>query len=184
MDTKLRSLLIKTLFFSFSVGIAWYLIKGGYFESWVNTILPHRFLAEILAGAFYTSFLTSPIAIAMFFVLAKSENPIILSLLAGVGAAALDFLMVKLLRDNLNKDLTLLTRQFKLNLAKKFLKLLKLDFLIPLIGALIIASPLPDELGLYLMGTSKLKNYQIIAITYILNTAGILLIVTPINLLS
>lgn len=184
MDPKLKSLLIKTFFFSLSIGIAWYLLKGGYFDSWVNTVLPHRFLAEILSGAFYTSFLTSPIAVAMFFVLAKTENPIILSLLAGVGAAALDLIIVKLFRDNLSRDLTLLTRQLKLNLVKKFLKLLKLDFIIPLLGALIIASPLPDELGLYLMGTSELKNYQIIIITYILNTAGILLIVTPINLLS
>lgn len=184
MDPKLRSLLIKALFFSFSVSIAWYLIKGGYFENWVNIILPHRFLAEILAGALYASFVTSPIAVAMLFVLAKTENPIILSLLAGVGAAALDFLIVRIFQNNLNGDLNLLTRQFKLNLVKKFLKLLKLDFIIPLTGALIIASPLPDELGLYLMGTSELKNHQIIVVTYILNTTGILLIVAPINLLS
>ena len=48
--------------------------------------------------------------------------------------------------------------------------------------AIIIASPLPDELGLMLLGASKLTYRQIAILTYIFNTAGILVIVVPISL--
>ena len=66
----------------------------------------------------------------------------------------------------------------------KFLKTWNIEFLVPLLGALIIASPFPDEIGLLMFGVSKLKYRELLVITYLLNTAGILLIVAPINLLT
>lgn len=184
MDSRHKKIMFKAAIFIVSLSIAWWLVESGVLNNILDQILPIQFAAEILSGAFYTSFLTTPIAIAMFLSLAKDQNPIILSLLAGLGAASVDLLLVRFMRNNVNRDLGVLTRDLKLNLISKLLKVLKLDFIIPLLGALIIASPLPDELGLALLGASKLKAKQLFVLTYILNTAGILLIVTPINLLS
>lgn len=184
MDKKLKKLLFKTVIFIFSLGLAWYLVKSGTLDILVHKILPLAFLAPFLAGCFYTSFLTTPLAIAMFLVLAPGMNPILLALIAGLGACLVDILLIKFLRDHVNSNLVTLTKHFKLFLIKKLLKVLKLDFLIPLLGAIVIASPLPDELGLFLLGESKLKYHQIIILTYIFNTAGILLITISINLLS
>jgi len=47
---------------------------------------------------------------------------------------------------------------------------------LPVIGAIIIASPLPDEMGVGLMGISKLKTKQFILLSFILNSIGIFLI--------
>lgn len=184
MNSKLIKIVFKTFIFIISLSIAWYLLKSGILNNLVDRVLPITFAAEILAGSFYTSLLTSPISIAMLLVLAQKQNPIILALIAGLGAALVDLLMVKFFRDNLNKNFSIFSKQLKLDLINNFLKLLKLDFLIPLLGALIIASPLPDELGLFMLGASRLKYYQVVLLTYALNTAGILLIVTPINLLT
>lgn len=137
--------------------------------------MPLRFVAEFLAGIFYTSLLTAPIAMATLLVIASTNNPILTALVAGVGAAFGDLVIVTLFRRNLAKDVDVN--------VNNFLKKWKLDFITPLIGAIIIASPLPDELGLLLLGASKLKYYQLAILTYVLNTAGILLIVAPINLL-
>ncbi|KKR47070.1 MAG: hypothetical protein UT80_C0011G0001, partial [Parcubacteria group bacterium GW2011_GWC1_40_13] len=49
-------------------------------------------------------------------------------------------------------------------------------WLIPFIGALIIASPLPDEAGLAMMGLSKMKTSVFIPISFALNFLGILAI--------
>ena len=184
MSPKLKKITVKTIIFILSLSLAWYLLKSGILDTLVQKILPIMFLAPFLAGMFYTSFLTTPLAIAMFLILAPVMNPILLAVVAGLGAALTDAFLIRLLRDNVNKDIATLTKHFKFYLLKGLLKLLKLDFLIPLLGALIIASPLPDELGLFLLGESKLTNNQIIILTFIFNTAGILLIVTPINLLS
>lgn len=184
MSSKLKKITVKTIIFILSLSLAWYLLKSGILDHLIDIILPIMFLAPFLAGMLYTSFLTTPLAIAMFLVLAPVMNPILLALVAGLGAAVVDLILVKLFREDLKKDVGFLTREFKLKLIMHFLKLFKLDFLVPLIGALIIASPLPDELGLFLLGQTKLKYREIGILVYVLNTAGILLIVTPINLLS
>ena len=49
-------------------------------------------------------------------------------------------------------------------------------WLLPLIGALIIVSPLPDELGLTLLGLSKERVIFILPLTFLLNFVSILLI--------
>ena len=45
-----------------------------------------------------------------------------------------------------------------------------------LVGGLIIASPLPDELGISILGFSKMKVSWFIAISLVFNFIGILLI--------
>jgi len=37
---------------------------------------------------------------------------------------------------------------------------------------------LPDELGVGLMGISKLKTYQFIILSYVLNSIGIILVIS------
>lgn len=182
MDPKLKKVFIKTSIFILSLSLAWWLVKSGSLESLVKTVLPVRFVSEIAAGVLYTSFFTSPISVAMLVVLAQTNNPIITALLAGLGAILGDLIMVKLFRDRLSSDFQFVSREIQL--VSNFLKIFHLDFLIPLIGAFIVASPLPDELGLLMLGASKLRYFHLAILTYILNTAGILLIVAPINLLS
>jgi hypothetical protein len=49
-------------------------------------------------------------------------------------------------------------------------------WLAPVVGALIIASPLPDELGIALMGISKTRIWLIAIIAFVMNFLGILMI--------
>jgi hypothetical protein len=41
-------------------------------------------------------------------------------------------------------------------------------------GAVIIASPFPDEIGVSLMGMARMSGLAFVALTYVLNAAGIL----------
>ncbi len=184
MDPRTRSILIKTVIFIFSLSLAWFLIKSGVLHDWIAAVLPYRFIGEFIAGALYTSFLTSPIAVAMLLVIAQEGNPIIIALLGGLGAVCGDLFIIKVFRDNYKSDVVLATRQLHLQRLDRFLRKLHIEFIIPLLGAIIIASPFPDEIGLLMLGVSTLEYKQIAKISFILNSAGILLIVTPINLLS
>ena len=184
MDPKLKKLLFKTTVFALSLSFAWWLLKSGYLQGLVETILPFRFISEIVAGIFYTSFLTSPISVAMLVVLAQTNNPVLTALLAGIGTVIGDLLIVKFFRSEISSDLKLVSKGLHLQRINVFLKILHIDFLIPVLGAIIVASPLPDELGLTMLGASKLNYRELAILSYILNTAGILLIVVPVNLLS
>lgn len=183
MDRKLKRLIFDTVIFIISMSMAWYLLKGGFLHDLVALVLPIRFLAPVLAGLLYASFLTAPISVAMIAVLAQDSNPLVLAILGGLGAACSDLLIVKFFRGRLSKDVDLVSRQMQFKRLNNFLIKWKLDALVPIIGAIIVASPLPDELGLMMLGASKLKYYQIALLTFVLNTAGILLIVVPISVL-
>lgn len=184
MNKNQKKLLLKTAFFILSLSLAWWLIKSGFLYNLVQTIMPLRFVSEIVAGLFYTSFLTAPISLAMLVVLAQVNNSVVIALLAGLGAALGDFLIIKFFRDELSTDLNLISKELHLKKIKKILYKYRLDSLAPLLGAVIIASPFPDEIGLLMLGVSKLKYYQIALLTYLLNTAGILLLLVPVNLIS
>jgi len=184
VDAKLRKLLFKTVIFILSLSLAWWLIKSGYIQGLIDTVMPLRLVAEITAGVLYTSFFTAPISVAMLVILAQQNNPVLTAILAGLGAALGDFLIVKFFRERISSEVKEFSKQLHLQKINGILQKLHLDFMAPLLGAIIVASPLPDELGLMLLGVSKLSYRQIILISYILNTAGILLIVVPINLLS
>lgn len=164
--------------------MAWWLIKSGNLTGMVDSILPLRFLAEIIAGILYTSFLTAPVSVAMLIALSQDNNPILTAILAGFGAVLGDFLIVKFFREKISDELKEFSKQLHLQKINSVLQKLHLDFLTPLLGAIIVASPLPDELGLMMLGASKLRYREIALLSYVLNTAGILLIVAPINLLS
>jgi len=183
MDPKTRSILLKTIIFIFSISLGWYLVKSGFLHTWIATVLPHRFIGEFIAGALYTSFLTSPIAVAMLLVIAQEGNPIIIALLGGLGAVCGDLFIIKVFRDN-EGDIDNASKQLHLQRITVILRQFHMEFLIPLLGCVIIASPFPDEIGLLMLGVSRLKYDEIAKISFVLNSAGILLIVTPINLLS
>jgi len=183
MDEKAKKLTFDLFVFILSLSVAWWIIKSGVVHQIIDNILPFQFFAEFVTGMLYTSFLTSPISVAMLLSLATESNPIIIALLGGLGAASMDLLMVKFFRKN-TADINEASHELRLQRINKFLKTWNIEFLVPLLGALIIASPFPDEIGLLMLGASKLKYRDLAIITYLLNTAGILLIVTPINLLT
>ncbi|HEY4478659.1 MAG TPA: hypothetical protein VI775_02350, partial [Candidatus Paceibacterota bacterium] len=52
-----------------------------------------------------------------------------------------------------------------------------LKWLSPLIGAFIIASPLPDELGVALLGMSKIRIAVLIPLSFTMNILGIYILI-------
>lgn len=183
MDAKLKQLLKKASFFIISLSLGWWLVKSGYLQGLLDSIVPFKVFAEVTAGVFYTSFLTSPLSVGMLFVLAKDNNPIMTALLAGVGAVIGDIIILKFFKSKeVSQDINIVSRQLQLKKISNFLKRFRLDFFIPAIGVIIVASPFPDELGLMMLGASNFRFRDIVIITYILNTAGILLLLIPINL--
>lgn len=184
MTQNQKKLLFKTAVFIFSLSLAWWLVKSGFLADFVAVILPVKLLAEFTAGIFYTSFLTAPISFAMLIVLAGENNPVLTAVIAGFGAVLGDFLIVKFFREKFLSDMKVFSKQLPVERIGSFLRKLRLDFLIPLTGAVIIASPIPDEIGLMMLGVTHLSYRQIAVLTYFLNTAGILIITASVNLLT
>ena len=74
----------------------------------------------------------------------------------------------------MSEDINYLISFQKGNKLTRFFKTKLFIFFTPLIAGLIIASPLPDELGVTMLGLSKIKDKTFLLISFIANGVGIL----------
>ncbi len=135
-----------------------------------------RFLGSLVAGMFFVSvFTVAPAAVALTEII-KTTPLWEVALLGGIGGFWGDFIIFKFIKDDLAEDLREL---LKIRGLKRLVSIFHLKFfrwLTPFLGALVVASPLPDELGLAMIGLSKTKTFAFIPISFVLNFLGILVL--------
>lgn len=181
-------LMVKTVLFLVSLSLAFYLARSDYpqllidKELLIDKVLPFKLIGAAVAGVMYTSFLTAPLSVVALYLLSQRVDPVLLGLVAGAGAMLGDILIVQFFRQVL-RGFSAARHTSLFKWIKKEFKALHLDILAILLGVIIVASPFPDELGLILLGASKLSLGKLMILTYILNTVGIFTIVLPAYLL-
>jgi hypothetical protein len=159
-----------------SIIAAWAMVRFGAVDALLAYLGDGVLVASFVTGAFFTSVMTTAPAIAVLGVLSLHANPLVVALVGGAGAVCGDYLIFAFVRDRLGDDFAYLLRRegsprfFKIFHRKSF------RWVLPFVGGLIIASPLPDELGLALLGVAKMRTSRFLVISYAFNTAGILLI--------
>lgn len=131
---------------------------------------------SFFAGIFFTSVATTAPAIAVLAELSLHGSPLIVALMGGLGAVVGDYLIFVFVRDRVSDDVAYLLERTRTPRIFKVFHRRTFRWLLPLLGGLIIASPLPDELGLALLGVAKLPTSRFLVISFAFNTVGILLI--------
>lgn len=137
------------------------------------------YIGAFIAGILFVSTFTVATSALVLLVLAETLSPIEIGLIAGLGAVVGDMLIFRLIKDNLTYEIEDIYNHID---RKKHLKKLfhskYFNWMLPVIGSIIIASPLPDEIGVSLIGISKMNTFKFVLISYILNSIGIFLIVS------
>jgi uncharacterized membrane protein YdjX (TVP38/TMEM64 family) len=138
-------------------------------------------MGSFVAGIFFTSVFTiAPASIALGEI-SRHTPALTVALWGGMGAACGDLVLFLFVRDIFARDLE---DVLPMGRIKRFFSPLHYGsarWFLPLIGALIIASPLPDELGIGLMGASKVRVWQFIPISFVMNVLGILAVAAIAN---
>jgi len=168
-----------------SILIALALVYSGVIESLLTSTHGLRLFGAFFAGVFFTSIFTTAPAIAALGIIAQNGSVLETAAVGALGAVVGDMLIFMLVRDRLSEHLmehlkanegwarfTVLIRTRSFRLASLF------------IGGLIIASPFPDEIGISLMGISKLKTSRFVPLSYAFNFIGIMTIGTAARVLS
>jgi hypothetical protein len=152
-----------------------YFINSPFIKNIIDSILVLGYLGVFLTGIFFvSSFSVVPASIILFF-FAGELNSVGIALVAGLGAVAGDYLIFRFLKDYVFEELRPFFRKIKNSLFPRFKLNPYFFWIIPVLGAIIIASPFPDEIGIGLLGLSKIKNWQFVLISFVLNSLGILL---------
>jgi len=157
-----------------SVVLAVVLVRTDALTAALAAAEPTRFLGPFVVGAFFTSFFTVAPATAAIAELARTGTSVEqLALVGGAGAMVADLVIFKILKDTVAEHVLAAVRHSRSERLKYFFRRGKTRLAGTLLGAVIVASPFPDELGLLLMGLSRAPWYATLLLTYLLNTAGI-----------
>src|SRR3989344_2764118 len=159
-----------------SILIAIILGKTGILESILVSTQGARFIGSFIAGIFFVSVFTAAPATVALGEIAQSNSVITVAILGGLGALIGDLIIFRFVKDRVSEHFDYL---IKISRSERLLSIFKLKlfrWIVPLVGALVIASPLPDEIGVAMLGLSKMKSSYFILLSFILNSAGILII--------
>ncbi|MBI2545133.1 MAG: hypothetical protein HYW22_00855 [Candidatus Aenigmarchaeota archaeon] len=172
---------------------AYFILSTDSILQFINQLGYLGYPASFFGGLLFTYGITTPIATAFLFNLSKDLNPFYVAFIGAFGAVISDYLIFKFVRSKLLKEIKLLSREIE-NINSPILSLFKPEqrfivnlwrdvskskiwhSIIPVIAGFIIASPLPDEIGIALFGAIKFPTKNFLFVSYTLNFTGILMI--------
>lgn len=134
------------------------------------------FVGAFIAGMGYSSGLTSAVATVALFVLAKSHNVLLIASIGAIGAMVTDMLILRFFRDGLVGDFEYVAARHQNSRIITFLNAPIVRYLVPFVASLVIASPLPDEIGLAMFAAIKMRVKNFLPISFALNFLGIVII--------
>ncbi|OGG78258.1 hypothetical protein A3A36_00145 [Candidatus Kaiserbacteria bacterium RIFCSPLOWO2_01_FULL_52_12b] len=170
-------LLHDVLIIVISFGITAILVKTEILANILTSTQEFQLLGSFVAGLFFTSVFTTAPAIVTLGEIAQANSIVLVALLGALGAVVGDLIIFRFVRDRFSEHVLELLRHR--NTGKRITALFKLKlfrWLSFFVGGLIIASPLPDELGIGFFGFLKMKISWFIPLSFFFNFIGIVLI--------
>lgn len=136
------------------------------------------YLGAFISGILFVSSFTVATSVLIIITLAETISPLKLSLIAALGSVFGDLIIFRFVKDNLSQEIKEIYKHIGINKSIERIFNSKLfNWTLPVMGALLIALPFPDELGISLLGLSDVSRVKFICISFLLNLVGIFIIV-------
>lgn len=139
----------------------------------IGTIENFGLIGVFIVGMFFVSTFTTIPSLFILTRLTEVVSPAEIILFAGLGAMAGDYLIMRFLKNKVFEELKPLFKIAKIKVISDLFKTPYFAWLTIILGAVIIASPFPDEVGLGLLGLNKIKVWQFFLLSFTLNAFGI-----------
>jgi hypothetical protein len=160
------------------VAFAGALSASGLVEKLFVNLHTWGYLAAPLAGLMFTSTFTVASGMLLLLTLAKTLSPVLLIFLGAAGAVVGDWLIFRFVRHEVEMEVAPIFEELdKETHLHKIMHTRYFAWTLPVIGALIILSPLPDELGVSLLGLSQLQRNKFLLISAVSHAVGMTFII-------
>ena len=140
------------------------------------------YVGAFISGMLFTSVFTVGIGAVLLLIFAEQLHIVELAIIAGLGAVMTDLLIFSFIRSKgLTKEITRLAKTVGATKIHHLIHTRYFAWTLPILGAIIIASPLPDEFGISLLGISQLSKPKFILMCFVLDFLGIIAILAASN---
>jgi hypothetical protein len=149
-----------------------------WFKEFLGTLGTLGYLGAVIAGMLFVSTFTVATGAVILMTLAKTLSPVEIIIFAAIGAVISDLLIFYFVKDEVEAEITPIYDKITGSHLKKLLHTKYFGWTLPVLGALIIITPLPDELGVSLLGMSEIKTGKFLLISGVSHTIGMFLLVS------
>jgi len=142
-----------------------------------NALVFLGYFGTFLAGFLYAYAFTAAPAVAILLILAKEQNLLFAGFIAGVGALLSDLAIFHFIRHGFSDEVEKLSKEKIVQYFQRKVPNSIRKYLFVSLAGILIASPLPTEIGVTLMASIKsisTRKFSIIA--YVLHTSAIFVI--------
>src|SRR3989344_2574126 len=169
-----NNLIQDSLIISLSIAVAIIFVKTGIIIKILESSKGLELFGSFIAGMFFTSVFTAVPATVTLGEIAIINSVLWTAFFGGIGAVIGDLIIFRFVRDAFSEHIMdFMRHRHKGRFFKALHKIKFLKWLTLFVAAIIIASPLPDELGIALLGFSKMKIYVFVLFSFTFNFLGI-----------
>ncbi len=160
-----------------SIIIALILVKTDILVRILTSTQELELIGSFIAGMFFTTVFTTAPAIVTLGEIAQAQSVWLTALLGALGAVIGDLVIFMFVKDKLSSHLVeLVHHQNMWKRARHLMRSRLVRFITFLAGGFVIASPLPDELGVSLLGLARIRASWFVTLSFIFNFIGIAII--------
>ncbi|MBS3073759.1 hypothetical protein J4465_03115 [Candidatus Pacearchaeota archaeon] len=142
-----------------------------------SLVLHSGYFGTFVSGIFLSWGFTAAPATAFLLILAKSQNILFASLIGGLGALIGDLVIFHFIRFSFKKEIACFEREKVIKWIRKKIPEKIKHYLLVIFADIMLASPLPDEIGVTILATYNKLSVKVFSImTYVLHAIGILII--------
>lgn len=160
-----------------SILIALLLVRTEVLAGLLASVREASILGAFIAGLFFTSIFTTAPAIVALGEVSLLQGILNTALFGAMGAVVGDLIIFRFVRDRFSEHVAEIMahqsiwRRFHLLFKRRFFRWITF-----FVGGFILASPLPDELGIAVLGFSKMRVRYFVLLSFVFNFLGIVLI--------
>lgn len=160
-----------------SIVVAIIFSQSSVLEKLLVSAQEYKILGSFIAGLFFTSVFTTAPAIVALGEISQVFSLFTVAFFGAIGAVVGDMLIFYFVKERFSEHLTeLFAHQSFSKRVRVLFKRRSFRWITFLVGGLVIASPLPDEIGISILGFSKMKPSRFILLSFVCNLVGIVLI--------
>jgi hypothetical protein len=167
----------KLSLFIISVILVYVFFSGLLYEPLHSALVYIGYFGTFLAGLLYPYALTSAVGTGILLILAKEQSLLLAGVIAGVGALISDIILFFFVKHGFSDEVEKLSKEPVVRTVNRLIPDSVRAYLLGVFASILIASPLPTEMGILLM--ASIKNMSIkkfIILVYILHASAIFII--------
>jgi len=144
-------------------------------------ITPLGIFGIFLAGILYTYSFTTSIGALLLIPFALHYPPGFVAVIGGIGSLFGDLTIFSIIKNDLHKEVQRIASSRAMRRLGAT-PLFRSRWFRDILGALVIASPIPDEIGIAIMSSAKIDTASFALLSFIADMLGIFLLVGAVSL--